>query len=126
MLNNLYIIGNLTKDVKITLTKNGCKIANFSIAFKSQNKNERGEFTSVFLNCRAIGNIADLVERFCSKGDKIGLTGSLFQENYQNNSEIKLLISNVELINSYSKKPQLAETETEEVENISSDEDLPF
>lgn len=73
MTNKIVLIGNLTANPEIsTLKGTDKKIAKFSIAV-----NRRfGEGVDYF-KCTAWGKLANLVEEYCSKGNKVCVIGSV-------------------------------------------------
>lgn len=79
-LNQVTLIGRLGKDPEIKSFDSGDKVANFSIATSeawkdksSGEKKERTEWTNVVV----WGPLADVVEKYVSKGDKIFVQGKL-------------------------------------------------
>jgi len=79
-LNKVELIGNLTKDPEIKTTPTGTKIATFSIATNSKWKDKAtGEFKEEveYHNLVAIGKLAEIVEQYVKKGDKLYTDGKL-------------------------------------------------
>ena len=79
--NKVILVGNLGKDPEVRNAQNGTKIVNFTLAtsetWNDKGSGERREKTEwhrvVVFNER----IADVVERFCRKGKKVYVEGSL-------------------------------------------------
>ncbi len=79
--NKVILVGNLGKDPEVRNAQNGTKIVNFTLAtsesWNDKGSGERREKTEwhrvVVFNER----IADVVERYCRKGKKVYVEGSL-------------------------------------------------
>lgn len=79
--NKVILVGNLGKDPEVRNAQNGSKIVNFTLATseswtdkQSGDRREKTEWHRVVVfNER----IADVVERFCRKGKKVYVEGSL-------------------------------------------------
>jgi single-strand DNA-binding protein len=78
-LNNVSLVGNLTRDPEIRHTNNGKSVVSISIAINE------GENVSYF-DCVGWEGIADVAQQFLSKGKKIGITGKLIQRRWQDQS----------------------------------------
>ncbi len=84
-LNKVTLIGNLGNDPEIRTTSNGSKVANFSLATTRQwssasgEKQEKTEWHKcIAWNAGAKGTgLADIVERYVKKGDKLYVEGSI-------------------------------------------------
>lgn len=77
MLNQIVIMGRLTRDVELRHTSNGIAVASFSIACDRDRKNENGERDTDFVECVAWRNTAEFVSRFFSKGRMAVVAGRL-------------------------------------------------
>ena len=91
-LNKVTLIGNLGADPEIRSTAGGNKVANFSIATSRQwsspsgEKQEKTEWHKcIAWNARSDRGqmLADLVEKFVKKGDKIYVEGSIEYRQYE-------------------------------------------
>lgn len=84
--NKVTLLGNLGADPEIRNTQSGVKIASFSVAttesWKDKNSGERQERTE-WHRVAIFGGLADLVERFLKKGDKVYLEGKLRTRKWQ-------------------------------------------
>lgn len=93
-MNKVELVGRLTKDVDIRYTDGGSSIARFSIACDRRFKTE-GQPTADFINCVAFGKTAEFVEKYFSKGARIGLTGRIQTGSYTNNDNQKVYTTDV-------------------------------
>ena len=77
MLNQIILVGRLTKDITLEEGENGSKFANISIAIPRSFKNANGEYETDFVDCKATDNIATNTAEYCKKGDIIGIKGRI-------------------------------------------------
>ncbi len=90
-LNKVTLIGNLGADPEIRTTPNGSKVAQFSLATGRQwtsasgEKQEKTEWHKcVAWNGKAKGSgLADVVERYVKKGDKLYVEGEIQYRQYE-------------------------------------------
>ena len=75
MLNQIVLVGRLTRNIKINKSENGKKIANISLAIPRSFKNMEGTYDTDFIDCVAFENIAENTASYCSKGDVVGVKG---------------------------------------------------
>ena len=87
-MNQFFFIGNLTKDPEVRTTNAGIKVCNFTIAINRRMKNN-GEQQTDFFNIVAWRQLAELCERYLSKGKKVAITGSIQMRNYEDKNGIK-------------------------------------
>ncbi len=91
-LNKVMLIGNLGADPEIRTTSNGGKVAQFSLAtsrsWGGQGGSEKQEKTEwhkcVAWNGKGGGmGLADVIERYCKKGEKLFVEGRIEYRQYQ-------------------------------------------
>ena len=88
-LNKAILIGNLGQDPEVRSTTNGSRVANFSIATSRRWKGQNGEMQEKTEWHRIVAwnnkgsSLADVVERYCKKGDKIYVEGSIEYRSWQ-------------------------------------------
>ena len=75
MLNQIILVGRLTRNIKVNKTDNGNKIATLTLAIPRSFKNSEGVYDTDFINCILFDNIAENTKEYCSKGDIIGVKG---------------------------------------------------
>jgi single-strand DNA-binding protein len=88
--NKVLLIGRLTRDPEMRTFANGGKVANFSVAVNERKKNAQTgawEDAAIFIDCAAFnrgeyGKTADLIEKFCHKGDLVHVDGKLTIESW--------------------------------------------
>lgn len=88
-MNKVYLIGNLTRDAELAETPSGVAVARFSIAVSRQYQDSNGERQTDFFNCVAWRGLAETIAKYCKKGSKVAVCGSIQLRNYEDNQGIK-------------------------------------
>ena len=82
-INVVMLNGNIGKDLEIKQSQNGTSILRFSLAVKSNRKDENGEYKTNWVSVLAFNKTAELIAQYCGKGSKISIRGSLECGSYQ-------------------------------------------
>lgn len=104
-LNSVSIVGRLTRDVELKYSTSGTAIARLSIANTQSRKQgdqwvEEGHFFDAVL----LGRRADALQRYLTKGQQIGVLGTLQQSRWQdkqtgqNRSRVEILVNDIQLL----------------------------
>jgi len=82
--NKVQLIGNLGNAPEVRTTKNGKKMVRFSMATNEVYKNANGEKVkeTQWHNLIAWGKVADIAEKYLSKGTEVAIDGKLINNNY--------------------------------------------
>lgn len=82
--NKVQLIGNLGNAPEVKNTEKGKKLAKFSIATNETYYNAKGEKVTEtqWHNLIAWGKVAELVEKYLSKGTEVAIEGKLMNNNY--------------------------------------------
>ena len=88
-MNKVFLIGNLTRDPEISETNSGVSVCHFAIAVNRNYSGANGEQQTDFFNVTAWRGLADNVSRFCKKGNKVAVSGSVQIRNYEDNTGAK-------------------------------------
>jgi len=85
-MNQINIIGTITKEIELQYAPSGTAIAKFSIAYNEKYKKQNGEQVEKahFFDVVTIGKKAEVLQKFFSRGKRIGITGSLNFVQWQN------------------------------------------
>ena len=75
MLNQVVMVGRLTKEPEIRETENGTKVTNITIAIPRPYKNDVGEYETDFIDCVLWKDVAENTCEYCKKGDLLGVRG---------------------------------------------------
>ena len=84
--NNVTIVGNITKDLELRYTPNGVAIASFGLAYNKGIKNkDTGEWTNIaeFFNVTAWKELAENCSNSLKKGDRVVVAGVLTQNKWE-------------------------------------------
>lgn len=77
-MNNVSLIGRLTKDVEERRTQNGTSVVSFTLAVDRKKKEDGADF----IPCIAWDKAAETIARYVHKGDLFGVTGHIQTRNY--------------------------------------------
>ena len=77
MLNQIILVGRLTRDVSVHKSENGNKVATISLAIPRSFKNSDGNYDTDFIDCVAFDVIAENTSEYCGKGDIVGVKGRI-------------------------------------------------
>lgn len=77
MLNNLILVGRLTKDIEVKKTTNGLKVGTLCLAIPRSFKNMEGVYETDFIYCTLWEEKAKIASQYCHKGDVIGIRGRI-------------------------------------------------
>ena len=87
MLNQLVIIGRLTKEPKLKKTENGKKVSNITLAVPRSYKNVNGQYDTDFIDCVLWKGISENTVEYCKKGDIVGIKGRIEKNSYEKDGE---------------------------------------
>lgn len=80
-INNVVLIGRLTKDCQVSKTKSGKSVSTFSLAVEKR-PDSQGNKSADFISCIAWEKRADFLGNYGRKGTKVGISGRLATSNY--------------------------------------------
>ena len=95
MINNVTLVGRLTKDVELKYTPANQAVAQFTLAVNRTFKNANGERESDFINCVIWRNSAENFANWAKKGALIGITGRIQTRNYENQQGQRVYVTEV-------------------------------
>lgn len=93
-MNQVQLVGRLTKDPSVRYTDGGNSIARFTVACDRRFKKE-GQPDADFISCTAFGKTAEFVEKYFNKGQRIGLTGRIQTGSYDDSDGKKVYTTDV-------------------------------
>ena len=135
MINNVCLVGRLTRPVDLRYTSNGTAFGSFSLAIDRNYKKENGEKETDYFNCVIWRKPAVNLSNFTKQGSLIGVEGRLQSRNYENKEGQKVYVTEV-LVENFSLLESKAVTEGRQqapignVEQVQfgevNDDDLPF
>ena len=77
MINQVTLVGRLTKKPELFLTENGKKGSFITLAVGRPYKNQDGQYDADFLDCTLWTGIAESTAEYFQKGDVVGVRGRI-------------------------------------------------
>lgn len=105
MINSIVIVGRLTANPELRQTQSGVNVLSFIVAVDSRFANQNGERQTNFIPCVAWRQSAEFISKYFSKGQWIGVQGSMHSRRYvdkngNNRSVLELIVDNVSFCSS--------------------------
>ncbi|MBS1754953.1 MAG: single-stranded DNA-binding protein [Ferruginibacter sp.] len=97
--NKVQLIGNLGNAPEVKTTESGKKLARFSVATNESYRNANGEKVTetTWHNLVAWGKVAEIAEKYLSKGSEVAIEGKLINRNYSDKDGNKKYITEVQV-----------------------------
>lgn len=95
MINNVTVVGRLTRAVDLRYTSNGTAYASFTLATDRDFKNQNGEKETDFINCVMWRKPAENLANYTKKGSLIGIEGRIQTRNYDNQQGQRVYVTEV-------------------------------
>jgi single-strand DNA-binding protein len=84
-LNNVVLIGNLTRDPELRYTPGGLPVATLRLAVNRNFTNQQGEIETDYFNVVVWRNQAEKCAEYLSKGRQVAVTGRLQSRSWEGN-----------------------------------------
>ena len=109
MLNQIILVGRLTRDITVNKSENGVKVATISIAVPRSFKNVEGVYDTDFIDCVAFDTIALNTSEYCNKGDIVGVKGrvqskSVEKEDGKKENSLEIICEKITFLSSKPKE----------------------
>lgn len=95
MINNVVLVGRLTRDPKLKYTGNNIAVASFGLAVNRNFKDANGEREADFINCVIWRQQAENLANWAKKGALIGITGRIQTRSYENQQGQRVYVTEV-------------------------------
>ncbi len=97
--NKVQLIGNLGNAPEVKTLESGKKMARFSVATNENYRNAKGEKVTEtqWHNLVAWGKVAEIVEKFLTKGKEVAIEGKLISRSYNDKEGNKKYITEVQV-----------------------------
>ena len=95
MINNVVLVGRLTRDPDLRTTGSGISVATFTLAVDRQYTNSQGERGADFISCVIWRKAAENFVNFTSKGSLVGIQGRLQSRSYDNKDGQRVYVTEV-------------------------------
>lgn len=120
MINNVVLVGRMTRDAELHYTTQNLAVATFNLAVNRNFKNQSGEREADFINCVIWRQQAENLANWAKKGALIGITGRIQTRNYENQQGQRVYVTEV-VADSF----QLLESRNKSANHSSMDEQMP-
>jgi len=103
--NKVLLMGNLTRDPQLSYTPNQTAVVDFGLAtnrrWTGQDGSQRDE--TCFVDCRMFGKRAEVVNKYCKKGNSLFVEGRLTFDSWEaqdgsKRSKLRVTVENFEFI----------------------------
>jgi len=84
-MNQVQLLGTMTRDVEIRYSQSGAAIGNFSVAYNEKWTDSSGQKQEKahFVDCTAFGKTAENIQKYFNKGSRILIRGSLDYQSWE-------------------------------------------
>jgi len=128
MINQVTIVGRLTRDPELRKTSEGLSVTSITLAVSRQFRNQHGEIEADFVQCTLWKKAAENTAQYCRKGSVVGITGRLNSRHYDNKEGKRVYVTEVvaESIQFLGAKPNSTPLAPPPVPVNFTKEELPF
>lgn len=124
-MNNVVLIGRLTKDPELKYSQAGKAYCRFTVAINREFNREEADF----INCLAFGKTAETIAEWLGKGRRIALQGRIQTGSYQNSNgdtvyTTEVVADRFEFIDSQNENSKKSYSNNNDV--LDDNDDFPF
>ena len=94
-INNVVLVGRMTRDADLQYTASNIAVATFNLAVNRNFKNQNGEREADFINCVIWRQQAENLANWAKKGALVGIVGSIRTRNYENQQGQRVYVTEV-------------------------------
>ncbi|WP_090949903.1 single-stranded DNA-binding protein [Parageobacillus thermantarcticus] len=95
MINQVVLVGRLTKDPELRYTADGAAVANITLAVTRNFRNAEGGIDTDFVQCTLWRKVAENTANYCRKGSIIGVMGRIQTRNYERKDGQRVFVTEV-------------------------------
>ena len=95
MINNVVLVGRMTRDAELRYTPSNQAVATFTLAVNRNFKNQNGEREADFINIVIWRQQAENLANWAKKGALIGITGRIQTRSYENQQGQRVYVTEV-------------------------------
>ena len=95
MINNVVLIGRLTRDAELRYTPSNIAVATFNLAVNRNFKNDNGDREADFINVVMWRHQAENFANWVKKGNLVGITGRIQTRSYDNQQGQRVYVTEV-------------------------------
>ena len=104
MLNQIVLVGRMTRDISVNKSSNGSKVATLCLAVPRSFKNSEGVYDTDFIDCVLFDIVAENTAEYCNKGDIVGVKGRIqsriVEEGEKKENTIEIIAEKVTFLSS--------------------------
>ncbi len=127
MLNQIILVGRLTRNIKVHKSDKGVKVATINLAIPRSFKNVDGGYDTDFIDCVAFDSIAENTKAYCQKGDIVGVKGRVqsrkIEKEDKNEYIMEIIAEKITFLSNKGKEETEENEDLEEVEEEINEED---
>ena len=122
MINQVTLVGRLTRDPELRLTMEGTSVTSVTLAVNRSFRNQQGEVDADFVQCTLWKKVAENTVQYCRKGSLVGVTGRIHTRSYDNQEGKRIYVTEV-----IAESVRFLETKrtTDQVHHMEKDEQHP-
>ncbi|WP_110112583.1 single-stranded DNA-binding protein [Bacillus sp. CGMCC 1.16541] len=95
MINQLVLVGRLTKDPELRYTNEGIPFSHVTLAVSRHYRNSDGEVEADFVNVTLWKKQAENTVSYCKKGALIGVTGKVQSRSFENQQQQRVYVTDI-------------------------------
>nr|DAL35916.1 MAG TPA_asm: Single strand binding protein [Caudoviricetes sp.] len=131
MLNNIVIMGRLTRDPELRRTQSGTAVTSFTMAVDRDFKSQSGEKETDFIDVVAWRNTGEFAAKYLAKGRMAAVEGRIQVRDWQDKEgnrrkSVEVVADNVYFADSKRDSKPQESRDDQEFDEIEDDGDLPF
>ncbi len=117
MLNQVTLVGRLTKDLEVRYTPDGKAVSNVALAVSRNFRDQNGEYKTDFVQCTLWGKVAEKTALYCGKGSVVGVTGRIATRKYEN-AELRTVYVTEVVAENVQFMDKLHKSETDAIQSV--------
>lgn len=126
-MNNVILMGRLTRDPELKYANNGTAFCRFTVAVNRDFNREEADF----INCLAFKKTAETIAEYLSKGKRIALQGRIQTGSYENKNGEKVntfevIVDKFEFVDSARSETSKNQTYSNNDDVLDDNDDFPF
>ena len=130
MINNVVLVGRMTRDAELRYTPSNVAVATFTLAVNRTFKSQNGEREADFITVVVWGRLAETLASYASKGSLISLDGELRTRKYDKDGQThyvtEVLCSSFQLLESRAQRAVRENNPDNDLADLILEEELPF
>jgi single-strand DNA-binding protein len=129
MINNVTLVGRITRDIELKKTQSNASVASFTLAVNRPFAKDN-ETQADFISCVAWEKQAEVLNDYAHKGSLIGIVGRIQVRTYEADGTTRyateVVAQSVQLLESKKERETFGKDPVHGQERVTNDESLPF